>query len=207
VNRPLLRHPAVIGGVIVGLLAVVALNIRTFASGRSFLDRGAGQARDYLVPPDDLSDVVHQAVYGEASDRGPAVAAAAAGPGLARDPFSGATTRPSAPAAPSPRRAPTRAPAPSTPLVCTAVMLGGQEPLALIDGETRHPGDSVRGHEIVSIAADGVLLRRADGREIMLAVGPAASDSTGFHVVTGKQIGSSRGDTRLATESTERTER
>jgi len=121
VIRSPLKHPVVISGVVLGLLAVALLNLQTFMGEGKLLGRGAERSSADLAPPADLSDVVYQAVRGQAG--GPRVAGAAVGPGdgsgLVRDPFSGGTVRPEAtvPRVAQPR--PQRAPKPK-PLICAA---------------------------------------------------------------------------------------
>lgn len=205
-NRSPLRHPVVIGGVVMGLLAVTVLNLKTFLPGGSLLQRGGNHAAGYLTPPSDLADVVREAVSGDAAAPGLAASAAAEVGGLARDPFSGIARRP---VAPRPRAAAPEAPrAPRpTPLACTAVMLGGTSPLALIDGKACRPGDLVRGHQVLSISPDGVRLKRPDGGELTLAVGAARADSATFHVVTETRIKTGTGETRLADDPVERNPR
>lgn len=205
-NRSPLRHPVVVGGVVMGLLAVTVLNLKTFLPGGKLLQRGGDRTAGYLTPPSDLADVVREAVAGDAASLGAAAMATAEAAGLARDPFSGAARRPVAPrqraAAPAARPAPTPA-----ALACTAVMLGGASPLALIDGEACRPGDQVRGHQVLSISPDGVRLRRPDGGELTLAVGAARADSATFHVVTEARFKTGTGETRLADDPVERNPR
>jgi hypothetical protein len=208
VIRSPLKHPVVISGVVLGLLAVALLNLHTFMGEGQLLGRGAERSTADLTPPADLSDVVHQAVRDQAG--GPRVAGAAAGSGggsgLVRDPFSGGTVRPEAtvPRVAQPR--PQRAPEPK-PLVCAAVMLGGEQPLALIDGEARRPGQTVRGYLLLDITTTAVRLQRPDGSVLVLPVGQATSDTSGFHLVTGTVIDAGSGDTGLEVDPDERNDR
>jgi len=206
VNSSLLRHPAVIAGVVVGLLAVAMLNLRTFGPARRLAGHGVDRAVGHLVPPSDLSAVVHAAVYGGTPGRGLAQAGGGQGLGPARDPFTGATTAPRV-VTPEPPRPRASRPAPPQPLTCTAVMLGGARPLALMGGKAYSLGDRVRGHEVVAITTEGVRLRDTAGHETVLAVGPAPADSTSFHVVTRPVAPADAGVTRLATDRPERTDR
>ncbi len=205
-NRSPLRHPAVVGGAAVGLAVIAVLNFQTFAAGSWFGASAGDPARDHLVPPSDLDDVVQEALCGDTRDPGLALAGRVGGPAVTRDPFTGgealATPVVRAPdAAPRPRRSAPR------PLACTAVMLGGEAPLALINGEAYRLGDRVRGQAIVAIATDGVTLLRDDGHQTVLAVGPPPDGSSGYHVVTETLTDEDRGSTRLADDSAERTDR
>ncbi len=203
-RRTPLKHPVVILGVAAGLLAVGVLNLQTFGPRLGLLGAGGDQAPDPLVPPPDLEMVVQAARDGS----GPRPFATAGDGGATvsmRDPF---TSGPS-PAPPGPAPAPSRrAPAAAAPLVCSAVLLGGERPLALIDGHAAGPGDQVRGHEILTISTDGVTLRAPDGDQITLAVGPQTLADGAYHVVTGTRPADAGGQTRLsASRSPERTER
>lgn len=205
-NSSLLRHPAVVAGVVVGLLAVIALNLRTFGPARRLAGHGIDRAVGHLVPPADLSQVVHDAVYGDDTGRGVALAGGGQGMGLARDPFSGASLAPRT-VVTAPVKSHTPSKQRQEPLSCTAVMLGGARPLALVGGKAYGPGDRVRDQEVVAITTEGVRLRDRKGRETLLAVGPAPADSTSFHVVTRPVDRSDAGVTRLATDRPERTDR
>lgn len=205
-NRSPLRHPVVIGGVVMGLLAVTVLNLKTFLPDGRLLQRGAERTAGYHVPPADLADVVREALAGELGKAGLATSTTAEGLALARDPFTGVKARPTAPRPRPTAPAASRTPKPS-PLACTAIMLGGIDPVALIDGLACRPGDRVRGLEVVSIAHDGVLLKRPDGGELTLAVGSARADSASFHVVSETRMKDGAGETRLTVDPVERNPR
>lgn len=203
-TRSPLRHPVVIGGVVVGLLAVATLNFMTFAPDRRGRSHRGGGADGYLTPPDDLASMVDDARRGPRGPAGTGAVRASAGGELMRDPFSG-VARQAPTAAPAPRRNRSRRTA--TALTCSAVMLGGERPVALISGRAYQPDQVVRGHTITAITADGVTLRRPDGGELVLAVGPARGDSLSFHVVTTLPAPDSAGETRLAPDTDERNDR
>jgi hypothetical protein len=200
VKRSLLRHPAIIAGVVLGLAAVTVLNIKTFASGRWFAADSAERIANHLLPPADLDLVVQAALNEELGPRRRMASAGLGGPAITRDPFSGGAASRPAPAAATPAK---KSAAPE-PLVCTAVMLGGREPLALINGHTHRPGDRLRGEEIVRIDTEGVTLVRADGRQRRLAVGPDTDQKPAYRVVTGPSTDQDRGETHLAGELPER---
>ncbi|MBD3222918.1 hypothetical protein GF314_16945 [bacterium] len=205
-NRSLLRHPAVIGGVAVGLVVIAVLNFQTFAAGSWFGSGGGDQGADHLVPPSDLDDVVKDALRSGTRDPGLALAGSVGGPAVTRDPFTGGVA--TAPvAAREPEASPRPRPSAPRPLVCTAVMLGGESPLALVNGEAYRVGDRLRGQEIVAIETDGVTLLRDDGRQTVLAVGPPRDGDSGYHVVTETLTDEDQGSTRLAGDSSERTDR
>ncbi len=195
-NRAPLRHPGVIAGTAFGLLVVGALNLHTFAPGGRLLGLGGGRADTHLTPPSDLEEVVGDAVRAQ-RDRSALATAQQNGAGaVVRDPFSG-----SAPTAPPPTPTAPRAAAPrrsaGQALVCSAVLLGGQTPLAVFGEHAYKPGDRVQGHEIVAIDVEGVHLRGADGRPWVLAVGAEQDATAGFHLVTGPSDDASRGATQL----------
>lgn len=204
-KRSLLRHPAVIGGVVLGLMAVTVLNLETFASGRWFGPDADEASASHLVPPADLEEVVRGAVAARNRDTGLALAGSLGGPTITRDPFTGSVAAPAPTTAKPASRAASR-PKPA-PLQCTAVMLGGRRPLALIDGESHGPGDSLGPWTIDAIDTEGVTLVRKDGRQKRLAVGPARDDEARYHVITEAEVGNDRGKTRLEDSSAERTHR
>jgi hypothetical protein len=195
-----LKHPAVVLGVAVGLVAVGLLNLRTFGPELKLFGARHDDRSTHLTPPDDLEDVVRSAVAG----RGPgdlALAGDGAAGTLLRDPFTRASSRPQVAPVRTERR--TR-PRPAVPaLECSAVLLGGERPLALIGGESYGPGDRVRDHEILTIDADGVRLRRPDGGELVLAVGPPQTDPPAYHLVTETRNDDDAGQTRLSASRTE----
>jgi len=198
-----LKHPAVVIGVLCGLVAVGALNLQTFGPRLGLFGDRTAQPADPLIPPPDLEAVVQDAVQ-DAGRRPVATAGGSGWPAIARDPFASGAPAPPAPAA-AVRKQPDRKP---DPLVCSAVLLGGARPLALIDGESHGPGDSVRGLEILTIDADGVRLRKPDGSELVLAVGPPRDEPSAYHLVTETRSAADAGQTSLAgSRSTERTER
>jgi hypothetical protein len=189
-----------------GLLAVVALNLQTFGPRLGWLAGDDRADPDALAIPEDLDAVVHGAVR-SGTPGAVATGAAATGAAPLRDPFRAPAAPRPAPAR-RPARAPARAAAEPEPLRCTAVLLGGERPLALIAGATHGPGDAVRGHEILRITADGVRLRSPAGEVVDLRVGAGAEPDTTYHVVTETRGASGAGQTSLAASRTdERTER
>ena len=203
-RRTPLKHPAVILGVAAGLLAVGVLNLQTFGPRLGLFGSRGDQPADPLIPPPDLEMMVKDARAG-AEARTLATAGGGGVPATMRDPFASGPVAVTA----APERARPRPTAASpAPLVCSAVLLGGERPLALIDGHPAGPGDRVRGHEVLAVAADGVTLRAPGGEEIILAVGPQAAADGAYHVVTGTRAADEEGQTRLsASRSPERTER
>lgn len=207
-KRALLRNPVVVGGVVIGLAAVVLLNLKTFGSSGRMLRRCVQQAENHLAPPSDLGSIVRDAVQGDADGRRLVAQASQAGwPALGRDPFSGGTQSPTAPPATKTRTKRSRR-NPTRSLTCSAILLGGSRPLALIDGASYGPGDRVRDCEVTSIDTRAVRLRRTDGREIVLEVGSPASKAENYHLVTESRANQDRGQTCLAgADRAERNER
>ena len=91
-NPSLLRNPRVVAAVLLGLVAVIVLNVKTFAPRQGLFRRAADPMADHLAPPADLDEVVRGAVAGDNKTRQFAVAGASPGLGLSRDPFSGNKT-------------------------------------------------------------------------------------------------------------------
>ncbi len=203
-NRSSLRNPAVIAVVVVALGAVVVLNLRTFAPKQGARGRAAAGQFGQPALPSDLDAVVRDAALGLAAPADSVAEIAADRIVLGRDPFaSGAkVTATSAPT----RRTSTRR-APRSSLTCSAVLLGGERPVALIDGKAYGPGDVIRGHEVLSVDTEGVRLREPAGGELRLAIDTGESGDS-YHVVTRTQTREDRGLTRLDSKSdTERTNR
>lgn len=173
-----LNDRRVVVSVLVLLLAIMTLNWRVFQPLRARqVDRQTAQEEAVYLPPDlgEMTGVAAARLEGGASDAGRRNRAGRAtlGAGL-RDPFA-------ADADPVPRPAVTRKvratgtssrPRP----VCTAVLLGGRRPVALIDGARYHPGDRIGAYRIERIDAGGVHLAGAQGR-LYLPVGGGGGDA------------------------------
>jgi hypothetical protein len=111
------------------------------------------------------------------------VAAGGLGAGGVRDPFHRGSTPAPVPSPTTTRSAAPQRTAPKPELVCTAVLLGGDAPVAFVAGSARQIGDRVAGHEIVSIGAGGVWLR-GPGGDRYLPVGRPAAAATSYPLVT-----------------------
>lgn len=192
-RRPNLSSPPVVAGVFVVLAVLIAVNVRTFAPRRHG-GRAPSEAdvrvQAHPALPMDLEEVLAKAGQSTARLGEPL---AGPRPHVARDPFgTGAVVpvavEPGGPAVAAP------APRPAGP-VCTAVMLGGGSPLALIDGRLCRVGDHVRQYTVDRIDARGVSL--GGDRKLFLPVG-LASAGEGVHVVvTGVATGDRAGRTSL----------
>ena len=80
---------------------------------------------------------------------------------------------------------------------CSAIMLGGLQSMAIINGEGHHLGDKIRGMILTAIDADGVTLRKTDGSTIHLAVGVKEDNDNSYRVVTRGRQTEDLGRTRL----------
>lgn len=179
-----LKSPVVIAVVLVLLAAVVVLNIRTFGSGRH--EHGAGsaaRAQAYPVLPGDLGELVRLAGQDLRNERPADVTDATSPANPRRDPFrDGKAVVKSPPRAES--RRPSRTHSKRKPVPpCSAVLLGGPRPLALIGSKTLGLGDRTADATIVEIGTGGVVLQDKDGhRRTLIVGGSVASGSFSIRV-------------------------
>jgi hypothetical protein len=195
----------VIAGVCIAAAVVVVLNLRTFGVGLPGPVGGVVRQAQHPSPPANLQLASESHVpLAEILAR-----PAPTRPGLLRDPFevrqapATAVVNNLAPAA-EPEPEPEAKPAAKTPrkakpgeLLCSAVLLGGERPLALIEGKAYAAGDRVGKYQVQEIKATGVMLIAAGGRTLRLPVGPDSSGAASFKVVTSLSSPADRGRTRL----------
>ncbi len=196
-NRISLKHPAVIGVVALAMVAVAALNIATFSSsgGKRDTSRGYRLQAHPPVPVDARPAIWNEAVVTARLDR----VTAEEVEGMERDPFYPAKKQPAS-VRPAHRKsggkgAPRRAAA--KPPVCSAVMLMGETPMAVIDGKGYEPGDSFGSLKVQHITAEGVTLVDGQGKARRLAVGPETAHEEPYRVVTRPRGVDEQGRTRL----------
>ncbi len=150
-----LKSPITIVVVVFLLGAVTVLNVRTFGPllGRNETSAGYRAQAHPPVPSDMRQLAAHETELVRSRPlRDPALMVAS----LDRDPFFPRQKQPRPVVTPTGGGASGRkasAPAPK-PLVCSAIMLGGRRPMAIINGEGRHPGDDIRGMILTGIDAD-----------------------------------------------------
>lgn len=193
-----LKSPATIAVVVVLLVAVVGLNIQTFG-GRP---GGHNTSRGYRVQahppvPSDVTSLVNRDVA-KALIQGRQSATTGV-QHLGRDPFFERKNQPQAqPKTRVKRKSGSSAVASrAKPLQCSAIMLGGKNPMAIIDGEGRYPGDKIRGMTLVGIDADGVTFKKSNGSTTHLAVGVQDDKNSSFRVVTRARKSGDQGQTHL----------
>ena len=182
----------VIVSIVVLLLAVVILNWRVFQPLRSNKTRQQVTQSDEVYVPDDLDGLKYMASQRLAlanSGNAPAQAGSfGAGAGL-RDPFRKSTDPTPAPI--RGRSGSTKTSRQQVKLSCTAVLLGGKQPTALINNKPCHPGDIVAGYRIVRIDETGVLLDNKSRRRF-LPVGAGTNDQTHYPPVHSKPASDKR---------------
>ncbi len=182
-KRLSLSHPGVIATVVVMMVVVVVLNIRTFGPKgprqRAVEPEAAATGGGSSAVPLDLNQVLARS-----AGAGMTVATGTWGdtPGVSRDPFRKRKAARSVTTTTS-RPARARKTAPDT-LVCSAVMLGGRQPVALIDGRPVAIGDRVHGCRVVRIATEGAWLRNARGVDVFLGVGEHRDSKKAFRMIT-----------------------
>jgi hypothetical protein len=191
-----LKSPVTIAVVIILLGGVAYLNVNTFGGMNKKSSRGYRVQAHPSVPLDvgqlavcemGLPDSAHKKVSAFAVES------------LQRDPFFPGQGQPKPMVQPTTKR---RKKSVTTrtrvkPLECTAIMLGGNQPMAIINGEGRYPGDKIRGLILTNIDADGVTFRQADGSFTHLAVGVQEDENQSFRVITRAQKREDLGRTRL----------
>ncbi len=181
-NKKLSITLAVLGVMLVG---VVALNISTFGG----VGRAGGSARGYRLQahppvPSDMGRMIKYAVDSQEPERslrtGPMITT------LDRDPFFPGKDQPKPVLNTGSgfRKGATKPSAGIRPLECTAIMLGGNRPMAIINGEGRYPGDKIRGMILKEVDADGVTFTKSDDSIIRLPVGVAEVENQNYRVVT-----------------------
>jgi|GEM_PF-2150074 len=191
-TRISLKSPPVVVTVLVLLAAVIVLNVQTFKSGTRNNRRNHVRLQAYPGVPSDMEQMVHAPAW----DPVPAAASPQAAGHPGRDPFFPPNDLPPARASRSAAESVTRTG--PKPLICTAVLLGGKRPMAIINDKTYGPGDTVRGMTINLVDTRRVELIKADGGSISLPVGIQTSDQTSFRMVTGSTGNRSQGRTSLA---------
>lgn len=182
-----LRDPAVIAVVAVLLVAVAAVNLRTFGpkgpGHRQVADRS--QAQSSL--PEDLGELVRSAGARQRGQDPAPVAQAGPTQAFVRDPFTAggcdAGRKPAAATVSAPAARPR--PVAAQTLVCSAVLLGGPQPAALIGGKPYAPGQRVGRYEVVDVTLQGATLRDQDGGTVFLKVMDKPGGTGSFQVTGG----------------------
>ncbi len=183
------------------LVGVVALNINTFGG----LNRGSDSARGYRLQahppvPSDMGRMMKHAI--EIRPSGNALVAGPVTTSLKRDPFFPTKAQPKPVMKNSTRRRKnsTKPKERVKPLECSAIMLGGKLPMAVINGEGCHPGDSIRGMVLVGIDADGVTFRKSNGLTTHLSVGVPEAENQNYRVITRTRELDDQGRTSLVNQ-------
>ena len=178
------KLPITLAVISIMLVGVIALNINTF--GGSTLGRKS--TRGYRVQahppvPSDMGQRVFFAVDLKGGQNGKKTGTVITTKG--RDPFFPSKAQPVPVVRPSSRKGKSkRSKVVAKPLECTAIMLGGKRPMAIINGEGRYPGDTIHGLVMVSLDADGVTFRKSDGSLKRIKVGVQESANEDYRVVT-----------------------
>lgn len=194
-----LKTPATIAVVVVLLVGVVFLNVDTFGGAGSKKSSRGYRVQAHPPVPMDAGHCVASKT-GLVSTPSRRVGSFSTEE-LKRDPFYPLQAQPkkvpqitgNSPKKGGAKRTKTKA----KPLKCSAIMLGGVKPMAIINGEGRHPGDKIRGMILTAIDADGVTLRKSSGSRVHLPVGLQESDNQSFRVVTRTHKNEDQGRTRL----------
>ena len=194
------------------LVLIVGINAHVFKDSWLPSGKSGENAGDELPVPSDLGAAKGQAVsqlaglgglagFGGLGDAGGlggtgdlnAIAAASENAGRSgRDPFNAQPLT-----SPTPTNSSRRAVAPRGPrLQCDAVLLGGDGPLALIDGKPCRLGDRVGSYRVLRIDADGVLVGNKQ-KHLFLVVGKRRADGVDYSVVTSLKRPGAEGQTAM----------
>ncbi len=197
-----LKSPVTIAVVVVLLGAVVFFNVKTFGGRGDDSSRGYRAQAHPPVPMDvgRLADYQVEVPVSRYNSTRPLPAI-----NLSRDPFLSGRTKTIVQTSPYPKHGnrPGKRTRKIKSLQCSAIMLGGVKPMAIINGEGRYPGDQIRGMTLATIDADGVTLNKPDGTTTHLKVGVKKDKNASFRVVTGIRESESQGRTRLADQKKE----
>ncbi len=181
VNKISLKHPALIGLVVVGLAVVIVVNVRMFDTkrivrpSRSTLEgRMTSEGSDALAF---LSGVVNSGELAFADSV--VMPDGFEWPEQVRDPFRSAAV---SAVKNRTRQRPRSVVVQSRPSRCDAVLLQGIDPIALIDGQPYKIGDKIQGSVVVRINTEGVTLSK-NLILTKLAVVEGTSTGAGFSVV------------------------
>ena len=184
-NSPSLKHPAVIGALIIGAVVVAFLNIKTFGPVQKPSHRVQAAAMDQPALPPDLAMLVQQAMNGE--DHGGPDASTSADrplPRLKRDPFEESGR---ARALVLPATTVAAAKLSSSELICSAVMTGGKRPSAMINGKFYSPGDKIGTYTLAWIASNGVTVKSGQGYKKFLPLANKSGQNGKLKVTVGQR--------------------
>ena len=193
------KLPVTIAVVTVLLVGVVVLNLRTFGA---VAHRSAPEYRLQASPPvpDDVAQMVRSAVEVKES-----TIATGGGVILAtsdRDPFypERAQPKPVKKVGPQKNHSRVKSGRRIKALECSAIMLGGQRPMAIINGQGHYPGDKIRGLVLEEIDPDGVTFRQADGKAKRLKIGMKENENQMYRVITRVMENEDQGHTSLVSQ-------
>ena len=191
-----LKSPVTIFVVVALLVGVVFLNVSTFGGAAGSSSRGYRVQAHPPVPLDAGRLAGCETGMAELGNRR---ATSFSADGLKRDPFFPGEAQPKPvmrPKVKTRKRATKSRPRPK-PLEGSAIMLGGNQSMAIINGEGRHPGDKLQGMILTAIDADGVTFRKTDGSTVHLFVGVQEDENQAFRVVTRTRNSQDQGLTHL----------
>ncbi len=193
-----LKSPATIAVVMVLLVGVVALNLQTFGgrSGARISPHGY-RVQAHPPVPSDISSLVNREVS-VAVTQGETVVALE-WQSVDRDPFHPGQKqkKPKVKFRNTAKKTLSSRKRRLKKLECSAIMLGGNKPMAIIGSESHFLGDKIRGMTLNGIDADGVTFKKSDGSNFYLVVGVQEENNMSFRVVTQSKIAGDQDRTRL----------
>ena len=194
-----LKSRGTIAVVLLLLVAVVYLNVNTFGGGQNKNSRGYRVQAHPPVPMDAVKEASFEAGTVSFSNHRPSAFLIEK---LHRDPFSPGkkTAKIKHQRVSSSSKSLKKSQPKAKNLICTAIMLGGTQPMAIINGEGRYPGEKIQGMVLKAIDADGVTLQKAGGATVHLPVGVQEDKNPSFRVVTRNEKTEDQDPTRLVNQ-------
>lgn len=184
-SSPNLKHPAVVGFLILGAVAVTILNIQTFGTGKRPTRRLQTAVMDQPALPPDLALLVQEAMSARTDHPDDRPQPPRNLPRLSRDPFQEkVSTRRVLPTGEVTTPTKSR----SAELVCSAVMTGSKRPSAMINGKFYSPGDAIGNWTLAWIASTGVTLQTSQGHKKFLPLTNHSSHSGALEVKVGSHF-------------------
>lgn len=181
-NSPNKRNLILIGVIVVAGIGVTILNVQTFGpQKRPHHRRVQAGVMNQPALPADLAILVQEAMrqYAQASIQ--IASDQRELPRVKRDPFEAKTygravDKPTTASSEAPKR---------QGLTCSAIMMGGQQPSACINGKFYRPGDQVHGFTLAWIATNGVTLQTSGGNKKFLPLSNKSTNSGALIVQVG----------------------
>ena len=184
-NSPSMKNPILIGIIVVAGIGVTIMNIETFGPKKQPGDRRvqAGVMNQPALPAD-LASLVQDAMGHDSPGHLQGSQDERTLPRVQRDPFKSKSWSQAVAVTPGPTsEAPVR-----KGLTCSAIMTGGRQSSACINGKFYRPGDQVGGFTLAWIATNGVTLQTDGGYKKFLPLNNKSTSSGALTVQVGQKF-------------------